>query len=268
VSDGGYLTADEVYSLLDSMDGTDPIVVGGQSINIWASRYENRSNTLAGYGPFTSKDIDFYRNEAAARRLAEALIDGTLLLPGPDDHTPNAAQVVGKLQSRPIIIDFMRVVEGVQDRSLQQTHVTLDYSASGSFTASRQVRIKVMHPLDCLASRLANIVTLRRHYDLSVRQGRASVEILRLFIGDLLALGERKEAQRCLLQVEYLGRKKWAGTAAHLDFGLDLLGIMRAFRNDMRLDKRWRELTLAPAIARLKKVATFWLNRRSQQQTT
>jgi hypothetical protein len=79
-----HLTHEQVARILELVQETDAIVVGGQSLNIWAVHYLGHNPNLSSFAPFTSKDLDFYRNPAAAERLAEAL-GGTIYLPRPDD---------------------------------------------------------------------------------------------------------------------------------------------------------------------------------------
>ena len=242
-----HLTTEQVTYLLSIVSENNAIVIGGQSVNIWAGYYSDRSPALSGYGPFTSKDIDFYRNREAAERLADVL-DGELFIPELGNETPNAAVVVGSLNGRRIEIDFLRVVLGVSDKSLTENYVVL---LGSDPTTGNEIRILLMHPLDCVRSRLANINILGRHGQLSISQGYASIEVLRLFLDDMLAQGEFQKVQKCLRDLEHLGRTVWAGTPAHLRHGLDILPLMRGFLDRDELDHRWRTLTLSKAIGRL-----------------
>ncbi|VDC50098.1 hypothetical protein [Brevundimonas mediterranea] len=70
----------------------DAFVVGGQAFNIWAERYAGDDPALLEFGPFTSKDLDYFGHLQAATKLATAL-QGKLNIPSLDDHTPNAAKV-------------------------------------------------------------------------------------------------------------------------------------------------------------------------------
>src|SRR6185437_6052819 len=80
----GHLTASEVTQVLQIVHDDGAIIVGGQAINIWAEHYAGRDTALDALGPLTSKDIDFYRNNKAARRLAEEL-NGELHVPTLED---------------------------------------------------------------------------------------------------------------------------------------------------------------------------------------
>jgi hypothetical protein len=69
-------------------------LVGGQALNIWAERYSHCTE-LAEYGPFTSKDIDYFGYQQAAQKLAKA-IGGKMRTPSADDMTPHSALVTAE----------------------------------------------------------------------------------------------------------------------------------------------------------------------------
>jgi hypothetical protein len=48
-------------------------IVGGQALNLWAERYAATRADLLSFGPFTSKDLDYFGHRAAAEKLAAAL---------------------------------------------------------------------------------------------------------------------------------------------------------------------------------------------------
>jgi hypothetical protein len=75
-----HLSAEEVAEILKIVQGTDAILIGGQCLNFWAEHYAPRDPQLAARGPFTSKDIDFYKNRTAAEKLTE-VFGGILYLP-------------------------------------------------------------------------------------------------------------------------------------------------------------------------------------------
>ena len=68
-----HLSPGEVLKIIDFMDGSNPIVVGGQSINIWAQHYSQVDPDLAKLGTLTSKDVDFFNNKTAVAKLAASL---------------------------------------------------------------------------------------------------------------------------------------------------------------------------------------------------
>lgn len=246
-----HLRPDEVLQIIDFMAGCDPIVVGGQSVNIWAELYAARNLSLGELGPFTSKDVDFFRNKAAAEALADRLEDGTIFLPTlADMATPSAAVVVGNLNGRRLQVDFMSTVLGVDDDAILKNFVAIEGSIG-----DKVVSLFLMHPLDCVRSRLANVNTLRRHDDHSLRQAAASLSVLDAFIQDLLDAGNAKASQRVLRDLQFVVRDLHLGKASHLAFGdrLDPLALMGRYLEEQRLDERWRSLALRRAVERLRR---------------
>lgn len=235
------------------MAGCDPIIVGGQSVNIWAEYYSDRDRELFDIGPFTSDDVDFFRNREAARQLAARLDNGTILLPTASDFgTPNSAVVLGELNGRHIAVDFMASVLGVDDESIMDNFVMIE----GSFGAST-IKLLVMHPLDCVRSRLTNINVLHRYDRHSIVQGIASVRILENYLEDLLGENNFRAAQRILKDLQFVVRDQHIGRPSHERFGedLDLLPLMDRFCDHPGLDSRWREHVLKRSIGRLRRKA-------------
>ena len=247
------LTEDEVFRIISIIEKFDPIVVGGQAINLWVNYIRGRLPGFLGDGAFASKDVDFYRNSEAAERLADEL-NGHVYIPDSEDSTPNAAVVVGRLGRRQITVDFMAMVLGVESRSLMNNQVAI---SAWTPNTNRAIRILLLHPLDCLRSRLANINILNRNDRHSLNQAFAAEEVLIYFIDYLLRDPNRlKHIQTILIDLSYTIREMHAGKPSHLIHGLNPARILDAFQSDERLDPRWRSGTLAPARDR----ALRWLS--------
>jgi len=132
-------------------------IAGGQAINLLAERYPQRTDDLVAYGPYTSKDLDYFGQKQAAEKLAEAL-GGRIALPEGDNHTPSSAQVTVEINGEVVVIDFLTHVMGVRDANPEAGALELVFPAT---IAGRpgEVVLPVMHPLHCLQSRVANIHT-------------------------------------------------------------------------------------------------------------
>jgi hypothetical protein len=246
-----HLSADEVIRLLEFVSKCRPIVVGGQSINIWANLLEGQDPELDALGPLTSEDVDFYHNKEAERALAAGLENGKIEIPTADDFTPNAAVVTGRLGDRDVVVDFMSAVKGVSDASLMKQSITF-----ADIENPDAVSITLMHPLDCVRSRLANINTLKRTSEHSIRQAIASVKILECYVDDELSRGDsggHRRATRCLQELEYILIGRHIGQISHTEYGdqLDILGILLRRQGDDRIDSRWREKILEGILARV-----------------
>jgi hypothetical protein len=242
------LTDDEIAELLDMVEEFDPIIVGGQAVNLWVQYYRAKDGSFFGERPFTSKDLDFYANPLAAERLAVGL-GGKLFIPYPGDATPNAAWVVGRLHGKLIEVDFLTSILGVEGWRITNNHVVIGGHVP---TSGRQIRLLLLHPLDCLRSRLANINQLGRGDDHSIRQATAAAAVLGRFLGDVLDDSKRlRHVQTVLVELSYVVRNLHAGKNSHLRHGLEPERILDEFQDDKRLDARWRDLILRPCRARV-----------------
>lgn len=229
-----------------------PIIVGGQAISLWSHLYEGADSELDGL-EVTSKDLDFYHNKDAEIALAESLEEGKLKVPTGDDHTPCAAVVTGKLGNRTVVVDFLSQVKGVTDESLLKNSITY-----GDPEDPEGLFITLMHPVDCVRSRLSNINILRRHDAHSVKQAIASIRILDCFVEDQLSQNSdlgRRNALDALRALEKIIEKQHIGRTTDTVFGLALRPdrILEKYVNDTRLDERVRLRLIFPSMERLKK---------------
>lgn len=237
-----HLTPEQVKTLLGFVQQHNPVIIGGQAVNLWAELMYGMDAELDAFGAMTSKDLDFFHNKAAERTLAESLEGGLLEIPDGDNHTPNAAVVKGKLGDREVVVDFLAQVKGVEDKSLLENSITFADADDPD-----NISITLMHPLDCVRSRLSNINTLGRRDDHPVRQAAASILILDCYIEHELSDPENKKAirraQDALHDLGYIVRDMHVGKPTELEFGgtLEPEWILRKYREDNRLHPRLRE---------------------------
>jgi hypothetical protein len=245
-----HLTSEQVETILRYIEQVDAIVVGGQSLALWARLFLDRAPQIARVYSISSEDVDVYGTAIAAKRFAEKLGNARVFIPDPFDNSPNAAVVEGELDNRKIRIDFMRLILGVDPKSIKKNFVTLSRPARDG---GQPVNILLLHPLDCLKSRLSNINDLHREDPHSISSARAAILVLEAFIDDHLRRGEFRQAQALLMSIFYVARDRNLGKPSHLKFGLDPGDILRKFRMDLRLAQTWRTHQLASAIERLNK---------------
>lgn len=234
----------QLASKLTLEDGA--FVVGGQALNLWAERYAGGVPELARFRPFTSKDIDYYGHLPAAEKLAETL-GGTVRVPDPDDHSPNSAIVVVRLQGKEVVIDFISDVLGVRRGQAARQAMELVVPIRANDVAG-ELPIPILHPVHCLQSRVANVSKLGRNDDVARRQLQAAPLVVAGFVDEMLRLGEHREACRTL---KMLGQ--WLegdGRTAH-EIGCDALPVLERFSTDERLDERFRNLTLGGHVNRV-----------------
>jgi hypothetical protein len=239
------LSADEVARVLELVRDADAVVVGGQSMAIWARHFSDYNTDIAKIYTMTSEDVDFYGTRKAAEDFAAKLGNARVLVPDLDDHGPNSAQVVGLIGKREIRVDFLHSILGVDAASIKNNVITLTGERSDN---GQPLTIFVLHPLDCFRSRLSNINDLKRKGVHSISSAKASILVLDALIDEMLSNGRRKEAQNILQTLRYIALTKCLGTVAHLEFGLDPRWIFEKYIADERLDSRWRSFQLTASL--------------------
>jgi hypothetical protein len=242
-----------IASILTLSDGA--FIVGGQALNIWAERYSSVAE-LTDFGPYTSKDIDYFGQRDAAAKLAEQ-IGGRLRIPTMDDATPQSAIVEATIDGHDIEIDFLTHVLGVDDAGLKKAAVNIVLQVCTA-EGIGILKVPIMHPFHCLQSRIANVVTLHRKQDIARRQLEASPIVLREYINEMLTAGDHREATDTLERIfEYL-RSDVVGRGAHRIMKNDPATLLDYFAEDERIDVRYRENTLANMQRQLANRRTAW----------
>jgi hypothetical protein len=223
--------------------------VGGQATNFWAWYFQDSEPQLKLDGPFTSEDIDYFGTINVAKSLAEAT-NGKLYVATIDDQTPSTAIVETTINGKPIKIDFLNGILGVGNKELKRGVIELRVEAELDGKPAEAI-IKLMHPVACLKSRVANILSpaTRRTDKISKNQLKASFLVVRRYIEDSLAAGDWKEAQDCISNLfEYL-RSDQYGRVADRDVGIDILAILRPLVSDERIDVRYRKYQVRQMIS-------------------
>lgn len=68
-------SVDDLAPVLRRLDaaGWDAILVGGQAVNLWASRYARANDEWLSLRPYQSRDLDYHGGLAEARRAMKVL---------------------------------------------------------------------------------------------------------------------------------------------------------------------------------------------------
>lgn len=154
----------EVLRWLESAD-EDLTLVGGQAVALW--------EYLLGLPVLTETvDIDFLGDPSQAQALADVL-GYRCLIPEPSDPTPNTALILN--QANVIVADFLGIVLGLNETDILRRRVPITL-AGGHI-------VHVLHPFDCLASRLANIALLSaKRSPRGYAQLRAAIAVCRQYL--------------------------------------------------------------------------------------
>jgi hypothetical protein len=178
------LSFPDVVPLLRRLEQVELVVIGGQAVNFWASRYLDRAVELRDHLPFTSKDVDFCGTRTSVEETARRL-GGEALLPEPfDDATPNAGVVLyqddaGAERTLDVVFAPLGLAWGdVWDHSLR---VQVEDEEG-------PVTFRVLHPYWAMVSRVCNVQVLPPT-PRGLRQLQVSVICLREFLLELLDEG-------------------------------------------------------------------------------
>lgn len=180
--DAPHLTAAQVEAYLARLQPLhdEIVLIGGQALNVWVDRYGGVPE-LSDAAPFTSKDIDFCGGPEQARRCA-AILGGTAQLFTIPDRTTCAGIVRCPDGTQ---MDFLRVPLGVSPQEMQRRSVPFEHA-------------RVLHPMDVLRSRAANIARIPRRTAHAFKQLRASIVVVREFARDVL---DSEAATRAVLKL-------------------------------------------------------------------
>jgi hypothetical protein len=231
------LTYEKTTRVLARLAGAGEFVlVGGQAVNFWAGMYEHVTPELAANGPYTSKDIDFAGSKEVVNECAVRLGGRAKLATLDDMNTPSTGLVLfvdedGYERQ----IDFLGMVAGVDDNKLFETSILatiLDENGqpAGSF--------RVMHPEQCLRSRLYNVAHLGYVHAQGLNQLRAAILCAREFAR------EHQTTAKDLLQFNerIIRIARWGdGVRVYVRHGID---VMAAVIDDGTLPERFRALRL------------------------
>lgn len=189
----GYMPREMVQRVLESA-GPDLVLVGGQALAYWMEYYGIDLDDVR-VNPVT-RDVDFYTRNAAntapVHRFANA-IGGTAEILGRRSITALVGTAVADLEGRKVNVDVIHAVVGISKEAVEQNAVQVTLG-SGKV-------IRVMHPLDVLASRNANLHKLAdKQNPEGVMQLQLAVlvvrEYLRQQIGAILANTGLSTAER------------------------------------------------------------------------
>ncbi|MFN3407825.1 MAG: hypothetical protein ACK45B_02415 [Limisphaerales bacterium] len=131
-------------------DGQPFILIGGQAVNYWATRYLAVEPDLKAWQPFTSKDIDFQGTVADVRRAA-SLLGRPSRLPHKRMMTAFAGGVSWPVGDALSQVEFVRTLPGVKPSEVERFAVTHLFG---------EQTIRVADPVSLLACKLHLALTV------------------------------------------------------------------------------------------------------------
>lgn len=230
------LTDQEVDEILRHCAG-QALLVGGQALAFWAQYYRIRPHGELAVA--VTSDADFVGAAEVARAIAEALQPAgwRYWQPSPEDATSQTAKLSKRIEGLGIKqIDFLDGIVGLKTEGIQRRAAALEL-ADGA-------RLRVLHPLDVLESRLQNLAVLpSKRNPHGIAQAHLAVEIAGCHLDQLLREGPARRLLDAIERVFQIASRKSLQDVFN-DHGMDVLGAVPADRvpNEAFRKKRWPQI--------------------------
>jgi hypothetical protein len=169
---------EEFHRVLSQRDGKGRpyLLIGGQAVYFWASRYAADESGVEQWRPFTSKDIDFQGGREDVVRIAKEL--GTRAqLPDSREMTSLAGVIPFRVGGLPTTIEVLRVIPGVQPGTLEKQ--ATEYEFAGS-------RLRVADPISLLSCKLYLALKVDQTQRRDVEHLRIMLLCVRAFLRETL----------------------------------------------------------------------------------
>ena len=230
------LTEEEIDQILRSCDGR-ALLVGGQALAFWAQYYQVKP--LGVLSVSVTSDADFIGTAQVARDLSQSLkpLGWRYWQPSVDDATPQTAKLSKRIEGQGIKqIDFLDSIVGLKTEGIQQRAVVLNLTDG--------IRVRVLHPLDVLESRLKNLAQLPSKRDpQGIAQAHLAIDVVSRFLEQLLTEEPARRLLDAIERVARIAQEKSLETVFH-DFGLDPLNsvpVDRVASEEFR-SRRWPQI--------------------------
>lgn len=234
------------------------VLIGGQALAYWMGVYDVR--LPIGAGPAISRDVDFFTRDAgnsASLKLFARAIGGHAHV----NDIRNLSALVGSAiapagDGRVYNVDLLHDVVGLQRDRIESNAVAVQLPGTDAV-------LRIMHPLDVLQSRNANLHSLAEKQDETGQlQLRLAIEVARTYLDEQIEAIARNEKmtgqqrQRAILDVigtvaDYSAEDAARKNAAR--YGIHLADAIPAWRIESRMfwSKQWPHLRerMSPAYA-------------------
>jgi hypothetical protein len=225
------LSREEVASIL-AICSSKAILVGGQALGFWADRLG--VEVPSELQPTITADADFIGDSTVADELGRRLRWKTWL-PSLDEASPQTGKVTTTVRGGGVKqVDFVSGVVGLTTKDVVRRALELDAAEIG--------RVRVMHPVDVLDSRIQNLHLLpAKRNSVGVAQAMLAVNVVRAYIGDVIARQGERDGLKLLERVVAIA-SDIAGVRVFLLYAVDRLSAvpLEAFRTTPKLRKeRW-----------------------------
>lgn len=201
------------FEFVGSKVTTDPgrlILVGGQAIEVWGAFLNVPAP--AGQHETLTEDTDWLGSESDARWLCEQLGNHELKI-AKDWLSPNTAiAYLQRPDGRILLMDFLRTIIGPSPQEVERLAVSVKI---------KDITIRVLHPLLCLESRIANLAALpSKRNGNGFQQAEWAIAIVSAFIEYIAQNHSIRHATRACHWVERIALSRDA-KYCYQHFGID-----------------------------------------------
>jgi hypothetical protein len=183
-------------------EGSDPVLVGGQALNFWATRYAGDHPEILNLQPFTSSDLDVLNSDEDADAVARHL-GYEIRKPAPGHYTPERAKIAKRFDDPDaLVVDFMWDLWRLNPGDVKAWAVPSRTPGIGRV-------IRVMHPMHCFISRIENHFSALAEPPIwppegsrALRRCRLALDVLEAYLAER-AVSSSKEIYKV---AEILGR--------------------------------------------------------------
>jgi hypothetical protein len=211
----------------------DVVVVGGQAVNLWATRYYPQCPILEQYLPFASEDLDFYGGKLEAIQCSTAL-GGRATLNENFDPSPNTGVVLVPRGTKQLRIDFLGSVFGLSDSEISDTALTVEGQDELS-----GVRLKVLHPLLCLEGKLSALNSIAQGGRQDLKHAQISTICLNAYIQEILPTEEPRYALKLVERIFRLSMNE-DGLNAWYRYGIEVTESIPVEKIRDLSDEKWQ----------------------------
>lgn len=147
------------------LESDEPLfLVGGQSVNLWALYYHERTHALS---PFVSRDVDILGDRDTVRKIARAVGVKPQLFPMRPPTNEVGVVIAKGADGQPLPVEVLSHIHGISNKDLCHPEYTI-------MIGDRGIRVRVPGPVALLQSKIANATDLLQ----TGRQDERHVRIL------------------------------------------------------------------------------------------
>jgi hypothetical protein len=239
------ISSDLLRKIIENI-GDDAVLIGGQALNFWAQYYDITVQ-LAEFGGSVSKDADFLGTRKNLDAIKEAFGDSARKTPAP---RRGLTALVGSVQIRSSDAEFVNIDVIHKVHGLDTNHVI----KAAAKVQVGDAFILIMHPLDVLESRVANLAQLRdkqRPGSNGKAQAHLAIRVARRYVEALAADPDSEgHALRAIEKIASIA-KSGAGRRVSRDYDVQFLPASpeHSIRTEEFHHHRWSRLCAELATA-------------------